>query len=987
MKKKYIGFAALIAMAGITLASCGQSSTKNSSTPTGNLNLNSVVATANNDYSIKNDLYYNRLRYNGNTIVNNKIREALYKDELDAITELFNSNDVTGLSEKTKNLLIPTKGNKKLFTLEGNELVSDAYERLGVTNNYGVLKTNLINSINGTISTSLFSTQDSDSIKTKDIDEINKSVTKYISSSARKGNIYTAADFDFTYPNDNSYFKIISFEKLHDNALSALVNPVLLNEAEKLSAQNALYQIADEQYIKEYNASADDDTKTKNSNYIYKETTIEDTFESSYQKFGTYHAVIIQFNSRKEAFDTVNNLTDSNNNPIDFYNLADLDAAKESYKALYNKYYEYKKVDSLDDEKFEYENNLYTNDFKNINDEIVTLIQTTLEDGDYLKEPRNINNKYVMAIRLDTTYEVSETDAEMNYSELNEEQKNIYDTRIKYNILTSNSSSYINTNFKSMIYERSNNDDKTDDIFIYDPFFEYKFYNSYSNDYVCIDKANFNNEDIFKIGDFEYKVTDFYNDASKEFSSSILTNYFELEYAYQFYDTYVDSDTHDSNLESLDTAITAFTSGNNSSYDKEIGLENYLLLSYGYTNKEDVMKYYFDAKTCLSSYLEKKVYEEWAIKSEDKYIVDENYKTSGILYNIWEKGNENYADLFSINLDHFLINIDDDGDGSPDDPKKFLANMTDEEKTDFENSVVNLARALYSEATNDYYKDNSLYKILTFIKSQYEEGAQLKSDPTKTWDSFKKYNFLITVEQLASNGDITQSSVSNFVTPFADYVKGIFKACVANNEKTSFDNGTFYIYNTETETGKILENADEITTSTLCETVYGYHVLVLNSYSKAKSTKYTKESDDTSGIQENIQLLIKEDEDDSANNIYITIDSYNVAENKVSFNQFFVYYIQRANGVESSLSSNISTLLSSMYDDVITTYTSNNFQSYLLLKTLDIKSDNETIQKTVSNETDYLANLVCDYDQTNKYYSWVSDNNINWDRPKAVESN
>ena len=989
MKKKLIALTSLFGLAAITLTSCG-GSTRNVTTPTGNLKMDDVVATAlDNQYSISNKTFYNRLRYNSNNIFNNQIKKAIFSKELAAINELFKANSLTDLSQTTKDLIVPTKDNAKLFELTGTELLSKETIKAGCTNNYDVIKLTLMNYVNSTLSTNIFSSQDSDTIKKKTDNEREKAIKTYLINSQRKGINLTKEDLEFTYPADDASYKIISFnnDKLKGDKLAKVIEQILLPEAEKLSSQNALYQIADLEYVKAYDADADD-VETKNSNYIFKDSSIESTYESSYQTFGTYHAIIIQFNSRKDAIDTIQSL--KTNDGINFANLEDAEKAKDAYLKLYNKYYSYNTSDSINDERFEYTVNEVKNGFSDLSDGVKELIQTTLEDDDYLTEPRNINNKYVMAIRFDTKYDVSGNNEETKYSELKTKEAlyKEYLVKIKYNSLVANASSYENTNLKSIIYNRSNNDSTEDDIYIYDPFFENKFYGSYSTDYNLIDSSKFNNDLIFSIDDYKYSVADFYNEASLEYSNTILTNYFELEYAYKYYDEFIDTDTHDSNVEALETAISDFQSGKNSTFGKEIGLETFLLSSYGYTTKDDVIKYYYDAASCLSSYTSKKVFTDWAIDNgEGAYKYDTKLETSGILFNLLNEGNSQYTDLFDINLDHFLINIDDDGDGSADDPDEFIKNMTEQEKTDFQNAVVELARALYTEATYSKYEGNSLYKILTYIKSQYENGEKLKSDDSKSWDDYKKYIFLITVEQLASSGDITQSSVSNFVKPFANYVKGVYKSCVDNNVSTKYENGQFYYYNTATKTGNIITSADDITTDTLCKTVYGYHVLILNSYSKASETKYT-ESDDSSGVQSKIQLLIKENTDDSSKNIYVTLNSYNEDKNKVSFNQFFIYYIQKANGVESSLSSNISSLLSSMYDDVISTYTSNNFQTFLLLKKLNITSTNESIKTILTNETNYYANLVCDYADSadvnndgNIYYNWVFGN-LDWNRPE-----
>ena len=985
MKKKIFALTPVLAFAGLALAGCS-SSTRNSTTPYGDLDLNAEVAKAtvgDSTYVLNNGLYYNRLRFSGNTLVTNQIKKALYAKELAAVNEVLKTESLDKVSDATKALLIPTKNNKKLFELDNDELLTEAFELLGVTNNYGVIRQTLLNTLNQNLSSYVFSATSSKEIAKKTESEKAKLIKTYIINQARKGINLKDTDLEYDLADDDNKFDIISFKNITSDALAPVLSDLMLKQAETLSSQNALHQIADQEYIKNYDADEDDDYTKNTGYYLYKDSSIESSYESSYQTYGKYHAIIIQFNSRKEAYNAVAG--------INFKDLT-LDEAKAAYVALYNKYYAYKTVTDADDSRFEYVINENENSFSDLSDDVKNLIQSTLEDGDYLTEPRNLNNKYVMALRFDTVYDVSGTKDEKKYSDLDDDEKALYAIKYKYKSLINTAVSYADTNFKSMIYNRSNDTDENNDIFIYDPLFEHKFYNTYSTDYKLIDKSKFDSNLILKIDDYKYSVKDFYEEATKAYSNTVLTDYFKLEYTYKFYDEYVDSDTHNTNVETLETAIKDFEADKNASYSKYIGLETFLLNNYGYNNKEDVIKYYYDAQTTQSSYMSKKVFTDWVVKGDDGTytLKDANSQDLKALYNLLSEGNKKYKDLFNINIDHFLINIDDDGDGSPDDPDEFLKGKSDAEIKDFEDAVIELARALYTEALYSTYKDNSLYKVLSYIKTQYEQGATLESDKTKNWDYYKqKYNFLLTVEQLASNGDITQDSVSNFVKPFADYVKGVFKTCVANSVSTPITNGNFYVYNTETKEGNVIntaEDATKITKDTICKTVFGYHILVLNSYSQAKETAYTAE-DDSTAVQKNIQLLIHEDKDDSSNNIYVTMDSYNTDKTKISFNQFFIYYIQKANGVESSLSSNISTLMSSMYDDVISQYTSSNFQTVLLLDLLKINSGNETIKTIIDNERKYYANLVCSYADNNDpnnngdiYYDWVFTN-MDWTRP------
>ena len=888
MKKKLFLASLMVGAAALTLSSCGSSSI-NSATPTGDLNLDATVAKA-KDYTLKTRDYYNQLRYNASSLVSSKIEKALYQKEYNAILELFKNATLTSdVSEETRMLLV-LQDDKPLYSLTDNTFDD-------TLNNYEFFHKELIKTINTNLANTIYSTNSAKKIAKLSQKEKDTKIKTFIVSNARKNITLTASDLAYTTPVDNPN-DVIEFTNLGNEKLASVIDDYLLNEAKNLAAKNALYKVADKEYIKEYNASEDDE-ETRNTNYLFKEESLEDTYNNSYKTYGTYKLILIQFNSRKEALDAING--------YDFSSLTTLDEKKDKYLELYNNYHNYQAPLDFNNEKFTYTISKEKNDFSGLSDNIKELLQTTLEDGDILTEPRNIDGKYVMAMRYDSSYEYEDNDGEaikwdQLKTTLSEEDYNNLITKIKYYTVDSSASTYQSTVTKSRIYERENNDNKNDDIFIYDPVFEYRFESQYNDDYEYIDAADFNNNLIFKIDDFEYKVSDFYKDASNLYASSIITNYFELNYAYEYYDEFIDSDTHDSNADTLSDAISTFKNGNNDSYDKNIGLDNYLLLSYGYTTKDDVLKYYYDAKECLSDYKSKRVFKEWAVDAGDgKYTYNADLALSGSLYNLLTQGNSTYSDIFNINLDHILINVDADGDGSPDDPEEFLKDLSSAERANFEAAVVDLMRAIYSEATYIAKKvDKKLFDISSYIKTQYEEGNKLQSDNNVSWDDFKTYNFLLTVEQLASSGDITQDSVSSFVVPFKEYVENLFKICEDSSSiltsytygrfiyyqgykkatGTAIDGATYYekvgydyikkdvsvgddvtgLYITE-DSGDLLSDdptnldTDKITMDTLCPTSFGYHLLILNSYKAACKTKYTQSEDDKYGSQSAIELL------------------------------------------------------------------------------------------------------------------------------------
>ncbi len=1000
--KKILLTASLAALASVTLVSCsGNSKTKrNTVTPYGQLNLDETFATADGDLKMTVGQYYNQLRKNGYNVVTNAITKHLYAEEFEVVKGVFEN--------ETRADFISNLGKEKLAKLEcvdsGDDskteqgklydLVTDSAE---ANEKYLEIRRRIVKNIHTSIAGAIYGKASSkEYLKLKD-DEIKEAITRYIDSVASEGIFISDTDIETPIvTSDTSYFtKDEDIIQIPDSTLAKLqqkVDELLLTQAKYLAAKKELFKIADEEYV--YDEETKDDIK--NTSYLFEEKTIKKKYEDTYKNYGTYNVIVIQFNSRREAMNAVDGLTFTDEN------------VKQQYINLYNSYYSHKTpiTDSSDDE-FMYTINKDKNDISKLPSGIQSLIEDTLEDGEYLTIPRNIDNKYVMAYRISATYDYNTGDdsKQAEFNDFTDEEKEKLETKLKDDILN-DTTSYTSTVDKQRY--------KDADLEIYDPYFENSFYTTYSDQYeLTKTKVTSTTNEIFKIGDYSYTVEDFYNDASKKYSSTILTNYFEQEFANSYYDKFVelyliDEDYESESKTALNDEISKFKKNKNTTYQKEIGLETYLLATYGYTNKDDVLKYYYKASKALSIYKSIKVYDAWRSAEAD---ADGNYSVSsearnGFLNNILNAGNAKYSDLFSINLDHFLINIDEDGDGTPDDPDTFLQDKTPEEKEDFENAVVQLARAIYTESTYSAYENSSIFDTLKFIKTQYEEGATLLSTG-ESWDTYKTYNgktynFLLTVEQLASSGNITQSSVNSFVEPFKNYVIDLYKSVstldtdpykevsTSDSSTYEYENGKYYYVNTTTKDGGFIESENDITTNTLCKTAFGYHVLLLNSYTLSNDLSYT--ADEASEYQKNIELILRSyvDSDEKTQNIKLFISSLNEpadGEDKcttASFEQFFIFYVQKANGTSTSLTSSIYTLMTALFDEAISTYTGSTFQDYLLLSKLNITivKKNEVLNdKIMPAYINKLKNTVIGYDDESDYKSWI-DGSLNWDTPE-----
>ncbi len=950
MNKKKLLFPAFLLTATLALASCSEGS-RNTSVPYGNLDANKTIASSDNgkDITLSLNTYYNKLRNAGYNLVVDQIKTSLYTDYIKAVNDLI-FKDYQSLSE----------AEKKALSYSDKAITSDRFDEL---------QEKYIKSLSDSLANSIISTTTYEGYidlkPTEDDSNYEKAVYKYIQSQNKLG-----YDLDSTYitfsqdANDEDHI-LLDLNKFNEKA-SGIVDSYILDYAEDFYVGNKLYEIANEEYI-----YTDDEktTKSKNQFYLFRDEKVESTFDTYFKTYGTYNAVIISFASRKEAMETIKDIFGSQD-----YDIKSLD----DYLKLYNHYYKANQKNNeefvISDDVFNFTVDKDNTGFSGLDSSVKSLITDTLKDGEFLTEPRNISGNYVLVYRNSTIYEASGNSTQYKYADLTDDLKAAYKERIENKLIEDSIASYSTTSFKELL--------KKSNLKIYDPIFETKFYNSYTDQYTLIDKNDFNKDLIFKLNDTEYKVDDFYQLASKRLGLSIINEYFEQVYASKYVEDYVDSDTQSSNSTTLKNAIEAWKKGENSTYAKTIGLENFLVANYGWATEDEVLKYYYNAKSALSTYLGKTIFDEWAVKDEENeslYTMSDDARN--LMSQLLQTGNSTYSKIFSVNIDHILISIDFDNDGTPDDPAKYLVKHPELED-EFKAAVSALAKAIYAEATQEAYEGNSLYSILSYISAQYVKGASLRAGDVNgdgvndTWDDYKTiFRFSLKAEQLSSSSDVTQSSVSNFVVPFADYVKELYAKAKETNPTIDKSYGVFF-----TPTDGVLKNAEDVSKvsiDTLCETVYGYHLLVLNSYSGADSLVYSAEKDDPNGYQAQIKLLIKEDTDNSDNNIYITINSYNEdSSDAATINQLFIYYIESQRGSSTSLDSKINTMLKTLFSDTISTYTSSNFQTLVLLDEIKIKSDDATISSMLNVNREYLVDVICNYGENDDLYaSWCDVSN------------
>ena len=926
----------------VSLASCDNTK-RNTSTPYGDINGSTIIAKA-GENTLTADVFYSQLRNQGYNTVLNSIKSNLFAQEISEVKASFNFTD----SE-----------------------VND-YER----------------ELFDTYAAAIYGLTDMEQIEDLTDEEKNTNITKFIDACNIEGITVTKEQCAYVAGKDE-----VEFTSIPEALINKYVTAIAINKA----AKTQLTTLVDLEEVENR-----DGKLVENTNYI-EEKDVEDYYNNNNKKYGTYQAIIVQFNTLTEAKNAIDKTAKQLSVDASKLNELSKDAAEAFYVALYNNYYNYRKDINAETPFMDYGNSktqtVFTvnedeNQLTKISSSVQDIITNTLEkDGAFLSKPFNKNNKYLMVYRGETTFDIADKYSIENVDEngyvewetlkANEEAyKEVYDS-IKEKLIENKVAAHTTT----IIEDRIN----AADIEIYDPLFELKFETSYADFYELIDKKVFDNTNIYKLvykeNTYTYSVADFYAEQALASGVKIIYNQLAGEFAYNLKDLFLDEEDIETIEKEVETSIKTFNKDENTAYPKAIGLETFLVANYGYATQELVVRNKV-AQSALSSYLSDNIFDEWAMKHSI------NYDALNALNNILVTGNAKYNDIFSINIDHVLIYLDDNGDGTPDDPKEFTKYFTAEEKTAYENALVALANAIYAEANcEELTKSNDLMEILNYIVKAYERNEELHSSKAsencesktcshsenapKTWADYKQYNFLLKVESLSSSGDTTQSNVTNYVKPFADYVRDLYKVVVANDIKIEDDEPVFVFTTSKNAAPEVFED--------LCATEFGYHMIVVNSYEKAGTTE-SLEKDDTNGYQKNVEVLINENEaDDTSDNIFVIVENtYNENKTEANINQLFVYYVQKQTGATSTLDSDVEEVLSAMFNDCISRFTSNAFQNFLLYKQLNVVVDYAPLATNYANYKAYLQNTSQNYDAKDEFDAWYADD-MNWVRPYNVQ--
>ncbi len=720
-----------------------------------------------------------------------------------------------------------------------------------------------------------------------------------------------------------------------------------------------------------------DGTTEKNPNYFDETKDFEATYNSTIKNYNTSRGIVLRFtneNQAKTALANAKNGKELNDS-----------TAQEIYVNLFNNYYNYENAltDVKTDERIVFESNKDKNDLKALSEKVESVFLDELNDEGknddnkswYLSSPVNIDGKFYLIYKFDTKYLLSGNNHKYDFKELEGNEE------LKAKALAETKKAFINSKLTTVDSDIYTERLKKQEIKIYDPFIENQFLNTYS-DYEPT--TTFNNEYIFETKDTNYKVEDFYADIRKSNVNAIGTNLLLNKMLYDKHSNYLVKDAKEDLKKSIKDDIKNFNAGK-AGLNKAYGEENFLFYSYGYTSENEVLVNKL-GEQIKQKYVNDFIYES-LVTSDHKINVEfanKNLKylrdTAMEIYNNTDTKTKKRQ--FNMNIDHILISIDNNGDGNPDDLKQFLSTLDNQAKKDeFEAAVTALAKEIAAEI-------KAIQGHTTFSKLEYIVEAFNNNYPThsgKNWADFKTFKFQLKAESL---GDVTETSVNNYVPEFKDYVINMFDKAV--EEKLEIDEknekqGQLY-FDTKGVTPENFEYKD------VCKTMFGYHLISLNSYSdKSAELSFTLSDTEANKDYKDLKIMLDEKTADTENDdLYAITDIFNYdregkadqfgdvyAANKPSLNQVFVYYVEYINGSVHSIKTSIKNDLSKLLDQVIDKFKTASFQEYLLVKTLgEVKVEAQELNGAYdyNKYVTYLINTAEDYKlEESPYKAWYTD--------------
>ena len=455
-------------------------------------------------------------------------------------------------------------------------------------------------------------------------------------------------------------------------------------------------------------------------------------------------------------------------------------------------------------------------------------------------------------------------------------------------------------------------------IDIYDPIIRIIYSQTY--DYSGTEKGVAGNN-VAKVNDTYITVDDMYTRLEKAYGINLSYDLL-INLVLSDSDEYtVDDDTLNDYQDQFETIMSNFTADSYSpTYPASMGRQAFLLVAFGAkTNAEAIKQLY--------------VYPDL----RQQYIDDIENHFDNTNASIYEKfaqlADKQYDNEQSITVSHLLIYVDQDANGSPDDPAEYLDSLTPAASAAVQQGVVDLVNYIYDHV-GDY---TSFAAGLSTLASNYSDSIRIEQGRYDTtpyeiidedvWVQFRllglnvKYEAISTPITNASN-IMTNSSTLDQV--FYDRAIELYNDLVGIKD----DDGVLPYLDMYDQN---ILSIDDITDSDLnddttwelnLQSSFGWHFMLVTAIGD-KTSAMLSAADDTN--EDYVATL----DDDS------TVNLYNELSDKLTANQI-KYYLKSQEADEAfNFDTDVQTALNTYFSPVLAIYENTYMQRELIFKLLD----------------------------------------------------
>ncbi len=440
---------------------------------------------------------------------------------------------------------------------------------------------------------------------------------------------------------------------------------------------------------------------------------------------------------------------------------------------------------------------------------------------------------------------------------------------------------------------------------------------SQTHDYTGTEKG-VAGDNVAKINDTYITVDEMYTQLEKAYGINLAYDLL-INMVLSDSDQYtIDSDTLKDYKTQFETIMSNFTADSYApTYPAQMGRQAFLLVAFGaQTNAEAVNQLY--------------VYPDL----RQQYIDDIENHYDSTNASIYEKfaqlAGKQYDYEKGINVSHLLIYVDQDANGSPDDPAKYLNDLSPSARLAVQQGVVDLINYIYDHV-GDY---TSLSAGLTALASSYENSIRIEQGrydslpyeviDEDVWAPFRRLGLNVKYETISSkitnkSNIMTGSSILDEV--FYDHAIELYDQLVDIKD----DDGVLPYLDMYEQN---ILSIDDITDSDLnddttwelnLQSSFGWHFMLVTSIDDQKSAML-------SAVNEDYVVTL---DDDS------TIDLYNESSDKLTANQI-EYYLKSQEADEAfSFDNDVQAALTTYFSPVLTIYENTYMQRELIFKLLD----------------------------------------------------